>query len=230
MTFKKVVRRDKMAGSDKAFISIRPSRIFSFNSEFAKKADLGSKYNRVSIYTDSENWKVAFKFHNDKDDVDSFKLYKDGGSKSPARGMNTTAHSVFKHNRWIEKVAKAEDTLLRRFEPERGSSKKWVIQLAPSFEKEAKEVTGIPSNTTGIYRYIRKGEIVYIGKGNIRKRVNSPIRKGWEFDKIEYSIIGHPEIMDFWESFWIDKFLERNGHLPLYNKLSGQKKSKKQLS
>jgi len=224
MTFKKVIRTDKMAGSEKAFISIRPAGVFSFNSELVKRADLGVKHNRVSIHTDPENWRIKFEFHNNKNDISSFKLYKDGGSKSLAKGMNITARNVFNTNKWLKKVASEDNLLLRRFEPTKESRNEWIIQLGPFFEQEAIESTDIPSVATGIYRYIRNNEIMYIGKGNIRERVNSPKRKDWEFDKIEYSIIEGTEIMSHWESFWLDKFYEKEGRLPLYNKLAGQKK------
>jgi len=209
-----------MAGGGKPFIAIRPSRVFAFNAEFVKKAELGSKYKKVTIITDPEKYTIEFKFHSNEEDRNAFQLYRNRGKM-----LNVTAQAIFKFNKWIEAAAAVDDPLLRRFKPQYNNLyKTWVINLAPSFENKVKKKSDVPDGIRGIYRYIRKAEIVYIGKGNIKKRVNSPERAGWEFDKIEYSRIEDPGIMEHWESFWIEKFYEREGRLPLYNKLAGQKK------
>ena len=103
----------------------------------------------------------------------------------------------------------------------------WVIQLCPAFEeKKARESANIPSDATGIYRYVREnGEIVYIGRGEIKNRLASPERNDWEFDVIEYSIVNDPDKQVEWEDYWINKFKEENsGKLPLYNKIASSSK------
>jgi hypothetical protein len=110
----------------------------------------------------------------------------------------------------------------RQFIPKK-EGKLYVITLCPSFEiRYARESKNIPKDTNGIYRYVREGgEVVYIGCGNILKRLQSPERSEWVFDLIEYSIIDDPDQQIYWETFWIDKFKEANGRFPIYNKLSG---------
>ena len=113
----------------------------------------------------------------------------------------------------------------RFYNPEKRTGM-WVIQLCPAFEvRKARETEKIPSNSTGIYRYLTEtGDIVYIGRGEINARLKSPDRKDWYFDYIEYSEINDPDMQVHWETYWIDKFKEQNnGKLPTYNKLSGIK-------
>jgi hypothetical protein len=100
----------------------------------------------------------------------------------------------------------------------------WVIELCPSFEQRyARESANIPTDAVGIYRYLREnGRVVYIGRGNIRKRLSEPRRCDWDFDVIEYSVVRDPDRQVRWETFWISKFKEENGRLPFYNKVSGQ--------
>jgi hypothetical protein len=100
----------------------------------------------------------------------------------------------------------------------------WAIELCPSFElRNARESANIPADAAGIYRYIREsGEIVYIGRGPVRNRLNSYGRTDWDFDVIEYSIVQDPDQQVRWEAFWIDKFKDMNGgRLPFYNRVAG---------
>jgi hypothetical protein len=80
----------------------------------------------------------------------------------------------------------------------------------------------VPSGTFGIYRYKNNNEVVYIGMGDIRKRLSSPERKDWEFDNVEYSKVENEGKRKEWETYWIDRFSEENGkRLPVYNKIGG---------
>ena len=100
----------------------------------------------------------------------------------------------------------------------------WTVQICPAFDqRKARESATIPSEATGIYRYVSEnGEIVYIGRGGIRKRLGSPDRKDWDFDTIEYSIVINPDEQVKWETYWLNRYKEKNnGKLPLYNKVSG---------
>lgn len=219
LNLKKFTRRDYVTGSEETFISLRPSGTISFNSKFVKEAELGTKHKRVTIFTDPKNRVIAFDFHSNKNEKSSYALYKDRGNS-----LNVSAVLLFKHNKWIDAVAKEDDPLLRRFKPEYNRiNKKWFICLAPSFEIKTKDISEIPHNIEGVYRYIRKGEIVYIGKGNIKSRTGSLERENWDFDTIEYSIIEDPEKRSYWENYWLNMFQEKEGRLPLYNKISGEK-------
>ena len=137
--------------------------------------------------------------------------------------MICTSVAIVNKFSWIEAVANLPDKKDRRFFPKKEGNI-WAIQLCPAFEKRnARESANIPSGVVGIYRYVREnGEIVYIGRGNIRDRLNSPERKDWDFDTIEYSIVKDPDKQVKWETYWLNKYKQKNkGKLPFYNKVSG---------
>jgi len=170
---------------------------------------------------DPENYKIGFSFHNNESDSDSLTLYTDSRLKT---NRNISIQQIKKQNKWIKSISGFEDSLLKRFKPEFNSIEKlWEISLSPSFENKVSNVSKITSESKGIYRYLRDKEIIYIGKGVIKSRANSPERLSWEFDTIEYSIIEDPEKQSYWESYWLDKFVEQKGRLPLYNKILAKK-------
>jgi hypothetical protein len=103
-----------------------------------------------------------------------------------------------------------------------GNSKIWSASIAPAFENNVsrENANQIPYKVSGIYRYLYKGEVVYIGKGLIKRRFAQPNRKDWEFDTIEYSEV-QKEKQHHWENFWINSFKNSNGKLPRENKIHG---------
>jgi hypothetical protein len=171
---------------------------FAFNAMFVRIAEL-SPDKRVTAYADPENLKLGFEFHTEE-----------------------------KPDSFIKSVTKlpVKD---RRFEPKK-EGHLWVIQLCPAFEeRKARESADIPSDATGIYRYVRDdGEIVYIGRGNIKNRLASPEREDWEFAVIEYSILENPDQQLKWEDYWLTRYQEEHGgKLPIYNKILGTSTVKK---
>ena len=95
----------------------------------------------------------------------------------------------------------------------------------PAFDNNFKrsDYLKIRPDSKGIYRYLSSDKIVYIGKGNIRDRLNEPQRKDWNFDTIEYSIIENVDEQFEWDSFWIETYKNENeGYLPSYNLISGK--------
>jgi hypothetical protein len=76
----------------------------------------------------------------------------------------------------------------------------WTISLCPAFEMRVGSGSEIPANAAGIYRYLRGNDVVYIGRGTIRSRFNSPERQEWDFDTIEYSIVLNDQ-QPHWESY-----------------------------
>jgi hypothetical protein len=98
-----------------------------------------------------------------------------------------------------------------------------LSNCARRLKNGARESADIPSDVRGIYRYLREsGETVYIGRGEIRKRLSQPERQEWDFDRVEYSVVADPDQQVRWEDYWITRFKEANkGKLPIYNKISG---------
>lgn len=215
MAWEVIKREDSSQGSDKPFIAISEHDI-KFNAMFTRTAQLeDSKY--VLIHANSEYLKLGFEFC-DEEKPNSLKLTKNetwSGSICSGKGI------VQKYS-WLIAVAKLKNIQEKRFEPTK-EGKLWVIQLCPAFEiKRARESADIPSDLQGIYRYLREsGEIVYIGRGNIKERLMSLERKDWDFDKIEYSKVDNPDQQVKWENYWIDRYVEEFGKRPFYNKISG---------
>jgi len=219
MTWQLVRTEDRVLRDERPFISVSNHRI-AFSAVFARVAELDNRH-RVTIMVDGDLFRIAFEFHTD-DRPHSLALV--GENKNKAKkysGMFCSSHGLIKQFPWVRQVTKLPSRD-RRFQPRR-ESKMWVIQLFPSFEiRYARESGSIPGDAVGIYRYVREsGEVVYIGRGNIRRRLGAPERKDWDFDVIEYSIVPDPDQQVCWESFWIDKFQAANGRLPFYNRVAG---------
>lgn len=221
MAWEIVKREDRFEGSNRPFISILKDHI-AFNAMFTRIAELDSRY-RVTIYADPETLRLGFEFHTD-DRSDSLALSQASSEKKGKKrtGLFCSALGIINKYPWVKAITKLE-TKDRRFYDPKKEGQKWAIQLCPAFEeRRARESGKIPSDACGIYRYIREdGEIVYIGRGDIKKRLSSPERHEWDFDVIEYSIVEDPDLQIHWEEFWLEKFKEANGRLPLYNKVSG---------
>jgi len=220
MPWQIVKREDSFQGSDKPFISISSDHI-SFNAMFTRIADIGPE-KRVIVNIDPEFRRVGFEFTSD-DRSDSFALSRASSDKKGKKrtGLFCSAGFIRDYS-WINSISKlpVQD---RRFYNPRKEGQMWVIQLCPAFEeRKARESSNIPSDASGIYRYLREdGEIVYIGRGNIKKRLSSPERQEWDFDVVDYSVITDPDLQIKWEEYWIQRFSKENGRLPFYNKISG---------
>jgi hypothetical protein len=208
-------RNDICEGYDVPFVSIGPQR-FCFNAVFTRIASLQPN-TFVTVHLDSENLKIGFEFHGDKR-RNSFSLSQHTGKS----GVVCASQALVQKHAWIKSVAR-QTTRDKRFTPFKEGNL-WVIQLCPAFEeRRARESVDIPSDVQGIYRYVREsGEIVYIGRGEIRRRLLQPGRQDWEFDRVEYSVVADPDQQVKWEDYWLTRFRETNkGRLPIYNKISG---------
>jgi hypothetical protein len=203
-----------------SFISFRRGGI-AFNAVFASQAQM-DKHTRVSIFVDQADFKIGLKFHGDSSDEDSYALCNDGGGVGRGRMVQTT--NLVREHPWIGAIARIVDGRLRRFSPVWHSAERlWVVALRPSFENRVSHKSEIPAGTTGIYRYLRRKEIVYIGRGLVRSRVAVPDREGWDFDTMEYSSVADEHDQQKWETFWLDAFVSEHGKLPIYNRISGKR-------
>ena len=192
-------------------ISFRRSTI-GFNSHFVKHATL-TQYRYVTMYVMPDKFKVGFKFHNDKSDPNAYTLLK---------GRSVQVGHLYSAHQWLKGVSELEDEWARRFEPVKNEDGMWEVQVCPAFEIVVINKKKIPENAKGIYRYRRKGEVVYIGRGNIRNRAMSQERKDWEYDNIEYSIVLDENEQQHWESYWLDQHVKEHARKPLYNRIMGK--------
>ena len=201
--------------SDEPEVIIKHNRI-TFNVILDRLAEL-DKYSYVCIFSDDENRRLGFKFLRKKEeDSDAFKL-----SRAGSRGCWCFSSDLFSKN-WVRKAAQNSD--LNRFACARDDGM-WTITLIPSFETSVtrSEAFRLGQNISGIYRYLSAtGELVYIGKGNVKTRIVDKKRDDWKFDTVEYSIVSDDKEALAWERFYLDKFKNDNGgDLPLYNKING---------
>ncbi|MBK8036077.1 MAG: hypothetical protein IPK22_02950 [Verrucomicrobiaceae bacterium] len=199
---------------------------FAFNAHFVGAADLEAM-THVVIFTDPPNYRVGFQFKDFKDhaaEEDSLAMANDGGGSKGKRGRCVQSTGLMRESPWLKAIAQIEDSRVRRYEPKwSGTDGMWVISIAPAFEIRVSDKSDVPSNVRGIYRYRRGDEIVYIGKGQIRSRLNSPDREEWDFEIVEYSVLPDENQQTKWESFWLDRFVEMNGKLPIFNRISGKR-------
>lgn len=233
MAWVKLLRKDCGMGSRKPFIAICPGYVINFSAHFARIA-LIEPGDQVIINIEDGERKLGFEFFKpDNDKPESFTLTSLSRCKKGKRpqGVCCTPKSALGKYPWVTAIANLPNLHDRRFVAHK-SGNLWVIQLMPAFEIHVSRQSGhIPSDIQGIYRYVHEnGDVVYIGRGAIAKRLKSAERKNWEFDAIEYSIVSDFDKQQEFEAYWLKKYQEdNNGNLPLYNKVSasGRHRSKR---
>lgn len=217
-----VRRKDPGRDSGSPLITLR-GKDAAFNAEFTRQASV-SKYKEVKLAIEPNSRRIAFKFLTGHD-PDAYTIHGDGGSSpSRASGRVISSTEIFMNIPWIRAVSMNPDSLKRRFRPEWDNIQgAWVITLMPMFEKKVGRLE-VPSGSKGIYRYVRhNGDVVYIGKGNIKDRLLSPERSSWDFDYVEYSEIEDSNEQYKWEKWWIDDYEQDKGELPIYNRIGGRR-------
>jgi len=193
---------------------------------FTRIAAISSEH-RVTIYADPSTFRLGFEFHT-HGRPNSLALSQASGHKKGIKrsGLFCAAQGIVNQCPWVKIITTLPPKDRRFYDPKKDGSK-WFIQLCPAFEvRKARESSEIQSNAVGIYRYVREsGEVVYIGRGDIKKRLASPDRKDWDFDVIEYSLLGDPDEQIKWEAYWLEKFQKANDKLPFYNRVLGFSKN-----
>jgi len=212
-------RTDGQTPDSRALVTLRPRNI-AFNAYFIRTNGI-DKNTRASVHLDPARFRVGFQFHSNASDQDSFALTTDGGGTSVGRAIQVQA--VMRDHRWLRAAAAVPDRSARRYSPEwRPAEKMWSINIRPSFEIRVPAAKDIELGICGIYRYLSKDKIVYIGRGDIRARARSSDRESWEFDAIEYSVIVDVAEQEKWETQWLDDYRNNHGTLPFYNRVGGK--------
>lgn len=187
-------------------------------------------FNKVTFHIDDEEHRIGLSFHNNVQDENAYAVHFDGGS-SGRKGTTlrnkriyaTQCNHIINSTPWLKKISRMEDVAFRRFVARLDERQQlWILQLRPSFECKATAPEQIPSEVRGIYRYIHRDEVVYIGQGHIRSRAKDGARAHWDFDCIEYSIIDPEDARLRWEREWLDLHQQRHTKLPRYNRVGGQ--------
>lgn len=205
-------------------VSIRRGQI-AFNAHFVDIARLAEK-SYATIFTVPERFLIGLRFHDEAPDEDAIALTYDGGSSKRGRGRCIQVAGLMRDQPWLAAIANVKESRLRRFEPKfNRNDSMWVISLCPSFEHRVSDRSDISPDSRGIYQYKRGDEIVYIGRGQVRSRLSAKDRENWDFETIEYSLLADEVEQEKWETFWLDRFVEHHGKLPLYNRISGKRKT-----
>ncbi len=215
----KVLREDGQSPDGKSLVSLRKSAI-AFNAHFIRANSLAD-FLRATVFVDADRRKVGFKFHSNVSDRDSFALTTDGGSKGEARIIQVQALMV--KNRWLRAASKVTISRARQYSPTKAPDGIWTIWIRPSFEVAVRleDKDKIPSDVAGIYRYLDREEVVYVGCGLIRSRLATPERSGWVFDRIEYSPVEDQSEQARWEGEWLEEHRNKVGFLPRYKRVGG---------
>ena len=186
---------------------------FRFSTPFANEAQIDIK-RFVKVSFNDEHRKIEFEFF--KNQVkDSIQI------QGTREGQYYISGNKFFEKDWIKAILNSGENQYKI----EGNSKIWSASIAPAFENKVKRENSdqISSKAVGIYRYLDNGEIVYIGKGQIRNRFNKKDRANWIFDEIQYSIVNDTDTQFYWEKFWIKNFKSQNIVRPRYNKNDGVK-------
>jgi len=222
MGFRKVTL--ERAPSMEEVLSISKSGLY-FGAEFIKNNNLDKKVS-VSFFLDDEDiYKVGFEFYDDPGKENSLILINTS-SKGVGYGRTVRATEFISKNKILQAIQSDPIKANRLFplKKERNSEIFYVL-LRPSFEYRVnyEKRNSIDDDLTGIYRYIDKtNRVLYIGKGVIKARSNSPERKDWGVTTIEYSVLRTEEECFKWETFYLDSYRTVHGALPVYNRISGQ--------
>jgi hypothetical protein len=215
---------DKIPAQD-SVLYINKSGI-TFSANFIKKEKL-QEAKGVKFFEDDEDpYYLGFKFKNDLEESSTLSLLASGRSKGGSAGFTIKASELINKNPILKNVQKMTSRQDRTFEIfYEKKSNIYSILLRPNFEIIVKfsDRNAIPEAFKGIYRYRNSdGQIVYIGKGGIKTRVNSPERKEWGISKIEYSILFDDEKAYYWENYYLERYISTFGSKPPFNVIMGK--------
>ena len=198
----------------------------TFSAIFIKKHGLQNSQGVKFFQDDEDPYYLGFRFVADSNVPNALSLLASGRSKGGSAGFTIKASELINKNAILKSVQKLPDKQDRTFEINFDKKTEiYSILLRPNFEIATNwsDKNKIPEEYIGIYRYLNKeGQVLYIGKGGIRARANSPERKDWGVAKIEYSVISDDDKCYYWENYYLEKFVNSNGAKPPFNVIMGK--------
>ena len=198
----------------------------SFSANFVKKENL-QEAKGVKFFEDDEDpYYLGFKFKNDLEESNTLSLVASGRGKGGGAGFTIKASELINKNSILKNIQKMTSRQDRTFEIfYEKKTNIYSILLRPNFEIIVKfsDRNTIPDAFKGIYRYRNNdGQIIYIGKGGVKTRVNSPERKEWGISKIEYSVILDDDKSYYWENYYLERYVSTFGSKPPFNIIMGK--------
>ena len=183
-------------------VTIR-TRGIALNSILVKTLDVNRKY--CEIYTTSSQLGIKFLY---KPTEQSYVVGSDGGGKSRSSNSLFIACSQLIKNNFSPYVDRSIVCVYDQ------KSDMWIINLIPFFINS--DTTELKIEDIGVYRYVLDAEVVYIGQGVIKTRMNDNARKNWLYNKIEYFLCSKEDAKKY-EKIYLDEYIKSNGRLPHYN-------------
>lgn len=198
----------------------------TFSAHFIKKHEL-SQHKGVKFFSDDEDpYYLGFKFTMDTSGTNTLSLMASGRSKGGSAGVTLKAGELINRStvlRSIQKLkVKTDKTFEIFFDPKLDL---YSVMLRPNFEITINwsDRNKIPDNVIGIYQYVSKdSQVLYIGKGKIKSRANSPERNEWGIAKIQYSVLNDDEKCFFWENYHLERYVSTTGAKPPFNVIMGK--------
>jgi len=199
----------------------------SFSAKFIKKEKLENAEGVKFFLDDEDPYFLGFIFTNDSNTPNTLSLMASGrGTKGASAGVTIKARELINKNLVLKSIINLPNKFDRTFEITFDKQRKiFFILLRPNFEVTVNwsDRNKIPDSYSGIYRYLdRNSQTIYIGKGNIKVRANSPERVEWGVFKIQYSVIQSDEKSFYWENYYLERFVHSNGSKPPFNVIMGK--------
>ena len=198
----------------------------SFSANFVKKHNLENSEGIKFFQNDEDPYFLGFKFTQTTNEPNTLTLLAQGRSKGGSAGFTIKASELINKNAILKNVqklpAKQDRTFEIHFDKNEGM---YSILLRPNFEVSIswQERNKIPEEFKGIYRYLNTdGQVIYIGKGGIKTRANSPERKDWGVFKLEYSVILDDDKCYYWENYYLERYVATYGAKPPFNVIMGK--------
>lgn len=198
----------------------------SFSANFVKKEKLQEAKGIKFFEDDEDPYYLGFKFKNDLEESNTLSLVASTRGKFGGAGFTIKAAELINKNSILKNIQKMTSRQDRTFEIfYEKKTNIYSILLRPNFEIVVKfsDRNTIPDAFKGIYRYRNNdGQIIYIGKGGVKTRVNSPERKEWGISKIEYSVILDDDKSYYWENYYLERYVSTFGSKPPFNIIMGK--------
>jgi hypothetical protein len=196
----------------------------TFGAFFIKNNLLDKKRAVSFFFDDQDPYVLGFDFHDEPGGRDTLSLVSSDNWNGATRSVKAT--ELINKSKVLTALQKDPVKANRIFPIQRHHpSNIFFVSLRPSFEHRVhyERRSEIPEGSLGIYRYSdQSGRIIYIGKGNIRDRAFEADRKDWGIVTIEYSILISDDAAYRWESYYIERFQNDYGTIPLFNRIKGR--------
>lgn len=204
-------------------LSLLSDRII-FSAQFIKSNNL-EKFEYVNFLMDDDDaYFLGFIFMKQREPGTLKILTQSRGNKiSGSRIVKTVG--LYNLHPIAKKVSKFKNPKDRTFQIIKDINESFYkVIFRPIFENSSSysERNLIPIGS-GIYRYYDKSaQLIYIGKGVIRDRANIREREEWGIEKIEYSFLNSDDESFHWETYYIQKYEDEYGTIPMYNRIRGR--------